>query len=62
MSKRFILVGDIRHPGKVVVEANDLDEAIKKADDGDFEVYDEHSKPLAFDWNGDKDCVTELNP
>ncbi len=56
-AKRFILIGDILHPGKIIVEAKDLDEALKKADDGDFAIYDESGKCLAFDWNGDEDSV-----
>ncbi len=55
--KRFILTGDISHPGRIAVEAETLDEAVQKADDGDFEVYDEHGKCLAFDWNGDDSTV-----
>lgn len=53
----FILTGDIRHPGRIKVEAASLEEAVKKAEDGDFEVYDESHKILAFDWNGDEDSV-----
>lgn len=56
--KRFILTGDILHPGSVVVEAKDLKEALRKADAGDFEVYDEERrKYLAFQWNGDEATV-----
>ncbi len=55
--KRFILTGDILHPGRVVIEARDLDEALRRAADGDFEVYDESKKQLGFEWNGDPDTV-----
>ena len=57
MPKDFILTGDIRHPGKIKVTAETLEEALKKADDGDFVVYDEMNKCLAFDWNGDESTV-----
>lgn len=53
----FILMGDVLHAGKIRVEASSLEEAIRKAEDGDFEVYDESGKNLAFDWNGDEDSV-----
>ncbi len=49
---RYLLTGDIRHPGKIEVEAATLDQALDRADDGDFEVFDEQGKPLAFDWDG----------
>jgi hypothetical protein len=53
----FLLVGDIRHPGTVEVEAASLEAALAKADAGDFVVHDEQGKPLAFDWNGDDGMV-----
>ena len=52
MSNTYYLVGDIRHPGKVVVVADLPQEAIDKAENGEFEVFDESSKHLAFDWGG----------
>lgn len=55
--KRFILTGDILHPGSVVVEARDLEEALRKVEGGDFEVYDESKKHLGFQWNGDQSTV-----
>jgi phage repressor protein C with HTH and peptisase S24 domain len=54
---KFILVGDICHCGRVEVEADSLEEATKKADGGDFSVYDESGKPLRFEWNGDEESV-----
>jgi hypothetical protein len=54
----FVFVGDIKHPGRVVVKAKSFDEAVKKVeDDFDFEVYDEQHSCLAFEWNGDEDTV-----
>lgn len=56
--KRFILTGDVLHPGSVVVKAKDLKDALKKAEAGDFEVYDEERRKfLAFEWNGDESMV-----
>ena len=54
----FTLVGDILHPGRVTVEAESLEEALDKATDGDFVVFDEQSDALAFEWNGDTETVT----
>jgi hypothetical protein len=54
---KYVLVGDIRHPGRVEVDAASLEAALAKAEDGDFVVHDEHGKPLAFDWNGDDGMV-----
>ena len=61
MMKTWILIGDILHPGKVQVEAETIDQAIAKAERGDFEVYDEMHKCLAFAWNGDEDTVQCLD-
>ena len=58
--KRFIFTGDIQHPGRVSVKAKTLEEALKKAEDGDFDVYDESNDCLAFEWNGDKATVETL--
>jgi len=58
--KRFVLVGDICHPGRIVVEASTIDEAVKKAEDGDFTVWDESAKHLLFQWNGDPEMVEIL--
>ena len=55
--KTFILMGDILHAGRVAVQASSLKEALDKADDGDFEVFDETEKQLGFSWNGDKSSV-----
>jgi hypothetical protein len=57
INKRFILMGDIIHPGKISVVAENLEDALTKAANGDFSIYDEQSKCLAFDWNGDKDSI-----
>lgn len=34
----YILIGNIKHPGKVLVEAESAEEAIKKAEAGHFEI------------------------
>jgi hypothetical protein len=54
---QFMLVGDIRHAGRVEVDAASLAEALDKADAGDFVVHDEQGRLLAFDWNGDDGTV-----
>ena len=48
----FILSGEILHPGSVRVEASTMDEAIAKAEDGVFEVWNEDHKFLTFVWDG----------
>lgn len=50
---KFILTGDIRHPGRVAVEADNLTDALEKADNGEFIIEDEQSDCLAFDWCGE---------
>lgn len=57
MEKRYILMGDIAHPGRISVIASSLDEALEKADAGEFVVFDEQDDCLAFKWNGDEDYV-----
>lgn len=49
----FIFTGDVKHPGRIIVEAGTREEAIKKFEEYDFAVYDEAHKNLAFDWNGE---------
>jgi len=55
--KRYYLTGDIAHPGRICVVARSLDEALEKANAGEFTVFDEQNDCLAFDWNGDEDSV-----
>ena len=55
----FILTGDILHPGQIKVEANNLDGALDKANDGEFVVYNEQNKHLAFVWCGDNPEIVE---
>jgi hypothetical protein len=58
--KTYILVGDIKYPGRVTVKARSLNEAVIKAENKfDFEVYDKDTKNLAFEWNGDRDTIEE---
>jgi hypothetical protein len=56
-TKRYILMGDIIYSGRISVLARSLDEALERADAGEFTVFDEQSNNLAFDWNGDDDSV-----
>jgi hypothetical protein len=57
---KFILTGDILHAGKVAVEADTLDEAIEKAETGDFEVWDEQHKMLGFTFCEDNEGGVEV--
>jgi hypothetical protein len=57
--KIYILVGDIKYPGRIAVKANGLDEALRKAEQGEFEVFEHINKCLAFEWNGNEDTVEE---
>ncbi len=52
---QYILTGDVQHPGRISVEADTLLEALAKAEEGQFIVYDEQDDCLAFIWNGDTD-------
>lgn len=56
---KYILTGDILHPGRIKVEANSPEEAIAKAEVGDFLVYDEMQRHLAFDHNGETPVLEE---
>ena len=56
----YILTGDILHAGRVAVEADNLTDAIAKAEAGDFtEVVDEDGKSLGFVLCGDLDGGAE---
>jgi len=57
---KYTLVGDIKHPGRVEVEADTPNDAIVKAEAGDFAVHDEQHDCLAFDWNGDVSTIEKL--
>lgn len=59
--KKFFFTGDVRHPGRVFVLANTEDEALKKLEDYEFEVYDEEDKNLAFDSNGEDPEVEDVD-
>lgn len=60
--RKFIVTGDIMHAGSVVVLAESKDEAVKKAEAGEFEeVWDETDKDLGFHFDGSlHDHVREL--
>lgn len=57
--KTFRLVGDICHPGTIVVQAETPEEAVELAAVGEFVVEDEESKNLLFKWCGDDVEETE---
>ena len=57
--KSFILYGDIIHPGRVKVLAKSPKEAIEKAEDGDFVIYDEQDSCLGFAFDGSDDHISE---
>ena len=56
---KFIFTGDVLHAGKVAVTADTEEEAHEKLKAGDFEVYDEESHHLGFNWN---ECEIETEP
>lgn len=58
MSK-FYFTGDIRHPGKVVVEAGTLLQAEEKIESGEFTIFDEQDSCLAFDHDGNEPEVED---
>jgi len=60
--RRYILTGDILHPGRICVEARSLNEALRAAGDGKFVVYGEQGDCLAFNWNGEPDTVWTEDP
>lgn len=56
----YILVGDIVHPGHVRVSAKSLDEAIEKAENGQFEIWNEASSDgVIFRFCGDTEGGVE---
>lgn len=60
--RKYVLVGDIRHAGRVSTVARTLDQAVQQAQHQMFTVEDEQKKDLAFDWNEDPDSVEVLSP
>jgi len=59
--KKYILTGDIIHAGRVEVSARSLEEAIDKAEDGDFKVVDEVNKDMKFEFCGDEDGGVQVS-
>ena len=51
--KTFLFTGDIRHAGRIKIEAETVEEAFKKMENGDFSIWDEEHKNLGFDHNGE---------
>jgi len=49
--QRFILTGDIITAGEVLVEADNIDEAIRKAENGHFLIVEAQKKPFGFSHN-----------
>lgn len=61
---RYIFTGDIVRPGRVIIDADTLEDAIHVADNNGFHsVYDENQQDFlaAFNWNEDEDTIEELN-
>jgi hypothetical protein len=54
---RYILTGDILRAAKVSVEADSQEEAIQKAEDGDFTIYEEYHGTDGFSFDGDDDHI-----
>ena len=59
--RSYLLVGDILHPGRILVKATSLGHALTLADNGEFGVYEEQNDCLAFHWNGDEESVEVLS-
>ena len=57
--KRFILTGDVIQAGRVSVMAETKEEAITKAEMGDFEKVVDTSKPYGFTSDGDDEHIVE---
>ena len=55
--RRYYLTGDILHAGTVTVDATSLDEAIEKAEKGEFEVDDEQGTTLGFILDSDNEMT-----
>ena len=59
---KFIFTGDIKHAGRVEVEAGNKEEAHDKLKKGDFKVYEEESRNLEFDWDeGEVERDVDMN-
>lgn len=56
---KYILTGDILHPGKVIVDANSPEEAVQKAAVDDFRVHSESPRHLAFKHDGETPQLEE---
>lgn len=50
--KTFKLSGDILHAGFITVQARTKNEAVRRAQAGDFTIFDEMGDTLGFDWDG----------
>lgn len=67
--KQFYVVGDILHPGRVIVEAKSRDvlltllrpeDSREVLSEEEFTIQDEESDCLGFLWNGDEDSIEEV--
>jgi uncharacterized membrane protein len=56
----YILTGDIRHAGRVRVEATTPEEALDAAAAGTFAVVEEAGRNLAFEFCGDEEGGVEV--
>ena len=61
---KYVLTGDVVRPGRVIVEADSREEAIKRieADEANFDEVletDNHDTLALFQWNGDSDSIEE---
>lgn len=61
MPKKYTFTGDICHPGKVTVIAEDIEEAEMKLGTGEFTVFDEQNDCLAFTPCGDDPEVEDAD-
>lgn len=59
---RYILTGDIHRSAKVSVEADSSEEAIQKAQNGDFTIYEEFKHADGFTFDGDDDHIKVEDP
>jgi len=56
MPKEFRLHGDILYPATVIVEAENVDEAIELAEQGRFSIYDVDQSKCAQGFHFDYTC------
>ena len=57
--RKFLLMGDIAHAGRVRVRACTPAEAVVKAEAGDFEIYEEQGSQCGFKFDGGVEHIEE---